>query len=76
MDSSKVPDSSGCHSGFQKVCSDVTDAAGWRSSVMNFASGQHSASCSQISTLLGVLAATLGLPLRWSASASTRSQSM
>ena len=27
MDSSKVPDSSGCHSGFQKVCSDVTDAA-------------------------------------------------
>ena len=65
-----------CHAGSNEDCSEATAAAGWRSRKMNLASGQQAAIRSQDSTLAGVLTTMPGLPLRRSASASTRSQSM
>ena len=75
-DSSMLPASSGRHAGSNEECSEATAAAGWRSRKTNRASGQQAAIRSQTSTLLGVLTTSRGLPLRRSASASTRSQSM
>ena len=76
-DSSRLPASVlGCHAGSNEDCSEATAAAGWRSRKMNLASGQAAAMRSQASTLAGVLTTRRGLPLRRSASASTRSQSM
>jgi hypothetical protein len=75
-DSSTAPPSSGRHAGSNEECSEATAAAGCRSRNTSFASGQQAAIRSQTSTLLGVLTTIRGLPLRWSASASTRSHSM
>lgn len=75
-ESSIRPPSSGRHAGSNEECSEATAAAGCLSRKTCFASGQQAAIRSQISTLLGVLTTSLGLRLRCSAPASTRSHSM
>ena len=75
-DSSMFPASSGRQAGSNEECSEATAAAGWRRRNTNCASGQAAAIRSQTRTLLGVLTTSVGLPLRRSASKSTRSQSM